>query len=227
MRKIAYCYLILLIGLFGWGCKNTNMNNLELNRYEEEIVEFERENQYKGAPTGAVVFLGGAEIKEWSTLKNDFAGMPVKNRAFGQATLREIIRYYRRLLDPFQAEVLVMNAGANDIVLKASPEEVLKSFNDFVQQIVISNRASRLVYISMIPTPAHLDLWPKMEKANELIKAIAGANPRIEFVDITQEYLDSNGQPIQQLFQEDGLSLNDAGYARLRTAVAPVVGRMF
>lgn len=227
VRKNVYCYLVLLVGILAWGCKNTNMDNLEFNRFEEEIVEFERENQYKGAPTGAIVFLGGAHIRNWSTLTTDFTGMPVKNRGFGDATLREIIHYFRRLLDPFQAEVLVMNAGASDIVLNASAEETLQSFNDFVAQIVISNRASRLVYISMIPTPAHLGDWPEMQKANELIKAAASQNPQIEFVDVTQEYMGSNGKPIEQMFDEAGSGLNQAGYSRLRTAVAPVVERMF
>ncbi|PHN01448.1 hypothetical protein CRP01_37315 [Flavilitoribacter nigricans DSM 23189 = NBRC 102662] len=219
--------MILLIGTFGWGCKNTNMENLDPNRFEEEIVEFERENQYKGAPTGAIVFLGGAHIKNWSTLSTDFTGMPVKNRAFGDATLRENIHYFRRLLDPFQAEVLVMNAGASDIVLNASAEDVLKSFNDFVQQIVISNRASRLVYISIFPSPDQISYWPEMKRANELIKAVADQNPRIEFVDVTQEFIGSNGQPIEQMFDSDGSGLNQAGYARLHTAIAPVVERMF
>lgn len=227
VRKIAYCFLVLLTGLIGWGCKNTNINNLELDRYEEEIVDFERENQYQGAPTGAVVFLGGAKIKAWSTLNSDLAGMPIKNRAFGEATLREIIHYYRRLLDPFQAEVIVMNAGGNDIVLGARPEDVLKSFNDFTKQMAISNRASRLVYISPIPSPAQSDYIPQFLRATELIKGAATANPGIEVIDVSREFLDGNGTPIPQLYEGDGLRLNSTGYARLSAAVAPVVGRMF
>lgn len=227
MRKIPYYYLLLLFGALVLGCKNSNMNNLELDRFEEEIVEFERENQYKGAPTGAVVFLGGAEIRNWSSLSSDFAGMPVKNRGFGTATLREIIHYYRRLLDPFQAEVMVLNAGANDILLGAGPEEVLKSFNDFLEQIAISSRASRVVYISMIPTPANKKYLEAFRKADQLISALAYSNDRVEFVDVSGEFLNEQGEPIPQLFEADGKSLSQVGYSRLSTAVAPVVSRMF
>lgn len=213
--------------MFSWGCQNTNIDNLDPTRYEEEIKEFDRENQYKGARTGSIVLLGGAKLRGWSTVEPDFKGMPVINRAFGEATFREILHYYRRLLDPFQAEVIVMNAGENDIVLGASAEEALKSFNDFVQQLIISNRASRIVYISMIPSPKRMKYWPDFHRANELIKAVAAANPRIEFLDVTQEYLGSDGQPIEQLFQSDGVNLNTAGYARLSNAVVPVTERMF
>lgn len=227
VKKIVYGFLVLLAGIVGWGCKQVNIDNLELDRYEEEIVDFERENQLQGAPTGAVVFLGGAKVREWASLKSDLAGMPIKNRAFGEATLREIIHYYRRLLDPFQAEVLVMNAGANDIILGARPEDVLKSFNDFTKQMAISNRASRLIFISPIPTPALADYIPQFQRATELIKGVASANPGIEVVDVSREFLDGNGIPIPQLYESDGKRLNSTGYARLSAAVAPVLGRMF
>lgn len=219
--------MVLLAGIVVWGCKQVNIDNLELDRYEQEIVEFERENQLKGAPTGAVVFLGGAKIREWTTLNTDLAGMPIKNRAFGEATLREVIHYYRRLLDPFQAEVIVMNAGGNDIVLGATPEEVLKSFNDFTKQMAISNRASRLVYISPVPSPKYADYIPQFQRATELIKGASSANPGIQVIDVSREFLDGNGSPILQLYESDGLRLNATGYARLSSAVAPVLGRMF
>lgn len=227
VRKIANLYMILLVATLLGGCKNTNINNLELDRYEEEIVNFDRESQYKGVPTGAVVFLGGVAVREWSNLSNDFAGMPVKNRGFGEATIREIIHYYRRLLDPFQAEVIVLNAGENDILLGATPEEVAKSFEDFLQQIVISNRASRVVYISMIPFPANMEYWAKMQKADKMIREVADNNNRVEFVDASVEFLDGNGQPIPQLFEENGHHLSPTGYTRLRAAVSPVVSEMF
>lgn len=227
MKKITYLYLPILVMCLGWACDHTNINNLELDRYEAEIVEFERENQYQGAPAGAVVFLGGKHIRQWETLQADLQGMPAINRAFGEATLREILHYYRRLLDPFQAEVLVMNAGESDILLGADPEDVFQSFQDFLVQIGISQIASRVVYISVVPSPAHWSFWPELESVNQRIQEVADANSRVEFVDVTREFLGADGQPIEQLFKSDGYQLNQAGYARLSNAVVPVVSRMF
>ncbi|MCB0629596.1 MAG: GDSL-type esterase/lipase family protein [Saprospiraceae bacterium] len=224
MKSIAYCCFALIFILAG--CK-PNIDKLDKNRFEEEIVEFERENQYQGARKGIIVFVGDAAIKNWTTLERDFGGMPVKNRGFGTATIREINHYFRRLTDPFQPEVLVMHAGESDLLEGATPAQVKEAFEGFLQQIVISNRASRVVYISIMPSPAIWDRWPEIQQANALIKQVADANDRVEFVDIGPEMLDSNGQPIPQLYQQDGHSLSAAGYARWSGAIVPVVERMF
>jgi lysophospholipase L1-like esterase len=224
VKSIAFCCFAFLFILAG--CK-PNIDKLDKDRFEEEIVEFERENQYQGTRKGIIVFVGDGAIKNWKTLEEDFGGMPVKNRGFGTATIREVNHYFRRLTDPFQPEVLVMHAGESDLLKGATPEQVKEAFEGFLQQIAISNRASRVVYISIMPSPANLDIWPDIQQANALIKQVADANDRVEFIDISREMLDGEGKPIHQLFEQDGHSLNTAGYARWAGAVVPVVERMF
>lgn len=203
------------------------MENLELNRYEESIVAFERENQNQGAPKGIIVFLGSEPIRLWANLNTDLPGMPIKNRGFGGASLREINYYFPRLTDPFQPELLVVYAGEQDIMMGATPEQVLGSFRGFLEEIKISNRASRVVYISIMATPKRMKYWPEFQKANALIKQLADENNRIAFVEINAETMGADGQPIKQLFQNDGLSLNQAGYARWASALSPIVERMY
>ena len=225
MKSIAYRGFALMFILIS-ACR-PNIDKLDKNRFEEEIVEFERENQYQGARKGIIVFVGDAAIKNWTTLERDFGGMPVKNRGFGTASIREINHYFRRLTDPFQPEVLVMHAGESDLLEGGTPTQVKEAFDGFLQQIAISNRASRVVYISIMPSPANWDIWPDIQQANALIKQVADANDRVEFIDIGREMLDSNGQPIQQLYEADGHSLNQTGYARWSSAIVPIVEKMF
>lgn len=246
VKKIVSFYLLLC--LFCWGCSGNDSNSsttsadntaassvpeaksladLKLNRYEAEILEFERENQYRGVQQGSVLFLGGAPIRKWTTLAKDFQGMPVKNRGFGNATLLEINYYYGRLTDPFQAELMVVYAGESDIVLGATPEEALAAFENFQKQIALSHRTTRIVYIGIMPSPSLWKYWPNFQKANELIKKRAAEFPSIDYVDISQEMLGADGKPIPQLFEADGYSLSPAGYARLANVVSPVLEKMF
>lgn len=224
MRSIAYYCFVAVFILAGCG---PNIDNLDKNRFEEEIVEFEREDQYQGARKGIIVCVGDAALKNWTTMQQDFKGMPVKNRAFGGATMQEVNHYFRRLTDPFQPEVLVMHAGENDLQLGATPAQVKATFDGFLEQIRISNRASRVVYISIMPTPDNKNIWPEIQQTNALIQQVANANDRIEFIDMSREVLDGDGQPILQLYQTDGESLNQTGYARWASAVVPIVEKMF
>lgn len=224
VRSIASFCTIVLVLLTGCG---PNIDNLDKNRFDEEIVEFEREDQYQGARKGIIVCVGDAAVRNWTTMQQDFKGMPVKNRGFGGATILEVNHYFRRLTDPFQPEVLVMHAGENDLKLGATPAQVKAAFDAFLEQIRISNRASRVVYISIIPTPDNSNIWAEIKQANALIQQVANANDRIEFIDMSRELLDGDGQPIPQLYQSDGESLNQTGYARWANAVVPVVEKMF
>ena len=62
---------------------------------------------------------------------------------------------------------------------------------------------------------------------NTLIKQLADDNKRVAYVEINAEMMDKEGQPIKQLFQKDGLSLNQAGYTRWASALGPIIERMY
>jgi lysophospholipase L1-like esterase len=49
----------------------------------------------------------------------------------------------------------------------------------------------------------------------------------LEFLDLTREMVDAEGQPIKQLYDKDGLNLNSIGYARWSGALLAVLERMF
>jgi len=225
VKRIFYLLLMILPWLSG--CGGETIENLQLDRYEAEIVDFERENQYEGSPKGAIVFIGDTHIKNWKNIYSDFQGMPVKNRGFGNATLREVNHYFRRLTDPFQPEVLVLHAGASDIAMGASPQEAFEAFQGFLQQIAISRRASRTIFLSLVPTEAQWDLWPEFQQTNQMIRELAQDNPMLEFLDLTREMVDADGQPIHQLYEKDGQNINSTGYARWSGALLPVLEKMF
>jgi lysophospholipase L1-like esterase len=63
-------------------------------------------------------------------------------------------------------------------------------------------------------------LLEAQRQANALIKTEAG-RLHVDYIDVFTPMLDANGQPRQELFVEDRLHMNRAGYELWRQKVAP------
>ena len=80
---------------------------------------------------------------------------------------------------------------------------------------------TRIVTISIKPSIQRRKLIDKMCAANKLIQHAAAADPRQVFIDVERAMLGADGQPCAELFQADGLHLNEAGYKVWTTLVEP------
>jgi lysophospholipase L1-like esterase len=59
--------------------------------------------------------------------------------------------------------------------------------------------------------------------ANAAAKALADADPLLEYVDVEAALLGADGKPRPNFYAENGLNLNDEGYAAWNAAVRPVI----
>ena len=75
-------------------------------------------------PAGAVVFVGSSSIRFWTTLAEDFPGIPTINRGFGGSELADSVFYADRLVIPYRPRLVVLFAGTNDLWAGKSPEAV-------------------------------------------------------------------------------------------------------
>jgi len=55
------------------------------------------------------------------------------------------------------------------------------------------------------------------------VKALADADPLVEYVDVESALLGADGKPGPELYAENGLNLNERGYERWNAAVKPVI----
>ena len=111
-------------------------------------------------------------------------------------------------------------AGDNDLVEGVSPEAVLASFKSLVGQVQAGHAATRVVFISVKPSPSRQEMLPAVLRTNELVAAYARAVPNVAFVDVYARMVDAQGRPRPEFFQADMLHLNAAGYALWNEAIA-------
>lgn len=176
----------------------------------DELTKLDAE--HPPAPHG-IVFVGSSSIRFWTTLEQDFPGLPVIRRGFGGSGLADSVFYFDRIVLRYQPDTVVLYAGENDIHADVSPENVAKNFESFRQKLRTALPDTRLIYISMKACPAR---WAEREnttRANALVAAACAADPRCTFLDVFTAMLDTHGQPRPELFREDQLHMNADGYA--------------
>jgi lysophospholipase L1-like esterase len=179
--------------------------------YEGEVQQLEQLQASNPAPANCILFYGSSSIRLWSTLEQDFFGLPVVNRGFGGSTLAACSWFFWRLVRPLQPGSLVVYAGDNDLGDGQSPAEVVRQFYFLSVQVKRFLDPVPFAFISIKPSPGRWHLRESIRETNLAIEHELSQCPRGVFINIFDHMLE-NGVPRRELFAEDGLHLSPAGY---------------
>jgi lysophospholipase L1-like esterase len=178
------------------------------SQFEPELHALEHDP----APPCANVFYGSSSIRLWDNIAQCFPGIPVVKRGFGGSTLAECIGLLPRLILPLRPATLILYAADNDLDQGASPEHALYLFHQFIERIGEHYPALPIAFISIKPSPARFWNISKIRHANSLIQAAAADLPRVTYLDVFTHMLSPAGGSRPDLFTDDGLHMNSAGY---------------
>ncbi|MBI2515923.1 MAG: hypothetical protein HYV95_03310 [Opitutae bacterium] len=172
---------------------------------------------------GGIVFVGSSSIRLWSTLAQDFPGLPVVNRGFGGSELADSTFYADRIVLAYQPRTVVLYAGENDLWNGKTPEQVAADFRAFRTKLHAALPQARLFYVSIKESPSRARIGEAMRRTNALIAAECATDPRCRFVDVNSAMLDTAGHPRPVLFREDQLHMKPAGYALWVKILTPLL----
>ncbi len=169
------------------------------------------------------MFIGSSSIRLWKSLAEDFPAVSVINRGFGGSHIEDSVAFADRIIFRHKPRLIVMYAGDNDIESGKSPTVVLEDFKKFVSVVHHKLPRTRIAFIAIKPSPARWRLADKVREANRLIKDFTETDGRFDYIDVFTPMLGKDGQPRAELFVEDRLHMNEAGYVLWRSIVAPYV----
>lgn len=193
------------------------------DKWTKDIDAFTTADLGRPPPANAVLFIGSSSIVKWKTLAQDFPHVPVINRGFGGSELADSVFYLDRIAIPYHPRVIVLYAGDNDLWAGKSPETVAADFAAFCTKIHAALPATKIVFISIKPSPSRWKIREKMEHANALVAAYCAQDKRRAFLDVWQPMLDAKGQPRTELFVTDLLHMNPAGYELWTPLLRPLL----
>ena len=186
-----------------------------------DMARFAAEDAARPPPADPVVFTGSSSVRMWETLASDFPAVPVLNRGFGGSQLRDAVHYADQVAIRYRPRMIVLYAGDNDINAGRRPEQVLGDFRAFVARVRRDLPQVPIAFLAIKPSPARADQLPRQQQANALVAAEAARLDGVEFIDVATPMLGADGQPRPELFIDDRLHMNGAGYALWREVVAP------
>ncbi|HEX8914533.1 MAG TPA: SGNH/GDSL hydrolase family protein [Humisphaera sp.] len=194
--------------------------------FEKEILAFEAADRTAPPVGGGIVFYGSSSIRLWRTLKDDFPGMTCVNRGFGGSTIPDALRYAERVLLPQKPKTIVFYSGDNDLQKGRTPEQILADLKALQAVVHEKLPQTKLVLVSVKPSPSRLKLLPQQKAVNQMIGAWVGAlkDPNVQFVDVFSAMLTADGTPRIDLFGPDKLHMNRDGYKLWTGLVAKPAG---
>lgn len=185
-------------------------------RFEEAIKAYEAADKTNPPPEGAILFTGASSIRLWKTLAEDFPEHKVINRGFGGSQMSDNVHFADRIVIPYKPKLIVIQAGGNDINAGKSPETVLADFKAYVEKVRAKLPDVRIAYMSINPSPARWSQIEKQKQANKLVKDYVATGKNLDYIDIWDSVLGSDGQPREELFVADKLHPSAEGY-KIRT----------
>lgn len=192
-------------------------------RFYKDIQQFKRADSIQFPAKGTILFIGSSSFTKWKDVQEYFPKHKITNRGFGGSTLPDLIRYVDDIVFPYHPKQVVIYCGENDLAASdtVSGLTVAQRFSTLFNLIRARLPHIPIVYISMKPSPSREHLMQKMDIGNYFINAFLKENKRSDYIDVYHLMVDGDGKPRKELFIQDMLHMNSAGYAIWKKALEP------
>jgi lysophospholipase L1-like esterase len=235
LKVLTKSYLLFAIIFLG-GClqtpsyksggKDKFVLDYPINRFEDTIKRFEKEDNETVIEKDVVVFYGSSSFAFWRNIKYDLSPIKVLNRGFGGSTIPELIHYASRTILKYQPSKIVIYCGENDLsgggVVK-TPEQVLDSYKELTTIIYKKFPKVKVYFVSMKPSVARKALWPSFVRSNQLIEEYTKKTKNQFYIDISKVMMNEKGEIDGSIFTKDSLHMNPLGYERWTNVIKPIL----
>lgn len=181
--------------------------------YWNDIQAFKKQDSIAMPTHYKTLFIGSSSFTKWKTLEQDLPEYAPLNRAFGGATLLDVIRYQKDVVDKYTPEKIVIYCGENDVASSdiITGKIVLDRFKVLYQHIRERFPTIDIYFISLKPSVLRWSMKDRMIDANNQIKQFCKSQKKTYFISIWDQMLE-NSKPNPALFIEDKLHMNNLGY---------------
>lgn len=179
-----------------------------------EIKAFKTQDSIQQPKDGMLLFIGSSSFRMWKSLKEDFHNETILNRAFGGATLEDLLYWQNDVVLQYKPKKIFIYCGENDIASSAqiTPIIVFERFKTLHTTLRKQFPDIPIVFVSIKPSILRWTMKDRMIAANTLISTYLKEDKKAVFVNIWEKMLE-NGEPMKDIFIEDNLHMNAKGYA--------------
>jgi len=195
--------------------------------FHDEIAHFSHIDSVTPPPGHPIVFTGSSSFRKWTGVTDAFPGYPIINRGFGGSTFPDVIRYVNEVIFKYHPRQVVLYCGDNDLASSdtVTAQVVLKRFEELFFLIRRRLPETDILYVSIKPSPSREKLMPRMVETNNLISTFISGQKHAAFADVYHKMLNSDGRPIDDIFEADKLHMNAKGYEIWQKVLLPFLDK--
>lgn len=171
-----------------------------------------------------IVFTGSSSIRFWLDVQERYPTHQVIQTGFGGSEMSDLLHYLDKTVLRFNPTQVFIYEGDNDVNAKRPTEVIMENTKKVVDQIHKKLPDCEIVLISAKPSIARWALKAKYLELNEAFKAYADTNDKISYANVWDIMLDDKGEVRKDIFIQDGLHMNKAGYDLWDQIIQPMVG---
>ena len=204
MKKSILLFLIFTIGF--------TAGFAQQHPFEGEVRSLSARLDSMGWNPGGTVVTGSSTIKMWRSLPEISSGEAVLNTGFGGSKAVDLERYLFPLVLKFDPKRVFIYEGDNDLWADVPVQEILNSLKQIVTRIHLVDPGIEIILIGAKPSPSR---WAKKETYqtfNQLLKAYCDREEQVTYLHTWNALTDAQGNPRPELYIQDQLHLNSAGY---------------
>lgn len=193
--------------------------------FEPEINYYRQVDMTNKIPVHPILFIGSSSIKNWVKMDSAFAGYSVLNRGFGGSTLPDVINYANDVILKYDPKQIIIYCGENDFANSdtISPKTVFNRFMKLYTVIREKYPEVPIVYISLKPSPAKVNMMQKIIVYNNMVALFSLKEKNLTYADVYSKMLAADGKPDSSLFYGDKLHMNEKGYDVWNGVVRPLL----
>lgn len=208
----------------------------DIFKWETDILKLEQQDKSENHSKNAILFIGSSYIRLWEHLPEQIKPYKTINRGFGGSKLNEVAYFIDRILKKQDHLKAIFLYVGNDIVGSKNdktPMQDLELVKYITERIRFKFPNIPIFWNEISPSEKRWAVWGQIQEANKLIENYCSENENLFYVSSSAAYLGKDGRPITDLFRDDKLHYNDAGYviwakivkAQFNTAFAKIKSR--
>ena len=194
------------------------------HRFEKAVRGYEAADKAETPKAGAILLAGDSQLFRWKTLHEDLPEYTIINRGIDSFQFSDVLFFMDRIVLPYKPRQIILHVGGNDVHTGKSPEQILADFKTFVVRVRAILPDVPIAFTSITPGPARWDEAPVRVLVNKVIKDYITTQKNLQFIDLWDAMLTPDGKPREDLWVEDRVHPNHAGYLLRVKIMRPILG---
>lgn len=175
---------------------------------------------------GKIVIAGSSAIGHWENASEVFAPYEVLNMGIGGSTVKQWLKWYKKLIVAYQPSAVVLFPGTrNEIAKRHSVRKTTSHVCELLKRLDRELPGVPIYYMSVYCNYKQQKNWPLEQECNQKVKEYCKGLKNVYYVDVTEVLTDGNA-PRPGVISDDGIHMSENGYALWNTVIVPIVKQM-